>query len=144
MKKTLLLGSIVLASVMAGGSSKYASKQQALEACNEWILGETIVDYTQEKDDFQKGVDFDKNVIFEDIVTEAQIKDLNKRKKEYVNSTQYYEKSINENAFNARHCHLERDTKQWLGMENELVLNGGYDFKKGIRGTYKAVKSFRY
>ena len=45
MKKTLLLGSIFLASVLVG-CGKYPSKEQASDACSEWRLKGEKISYT--------------------------------------------------------------------------------------------------
>lgn len=44
MKKTIILSSIVLASVLVG-CSKYSSKEQAMNACTEWEAKAEVIRY---------------------------------------------------------------------------------------------------
>ncbi len=46
MKKTLLLGSILFASVLVGCEKKYDSRSQAKTACYEWEMKGERIDYT--------------------------------------------------------------------------------------------------
>lgn len=100
---TLTASVVLLMGVSGYELGKYPSKQQAMDACYEWIDEGKFAEYEGDM--------------------------------EYTPGTR---KTF------ARECVDEKETNQILGKENDLIVNGEYDYSKGITGTYKLKKNFRY
>ena len=56
-----LTSALLLLTALTSCSHTYASKQQAMDACGEWRDKGKFVEFREEKSDFQKGEDFERD-----------------------------------------------------------------------------------
>ena len=142
MKKTILISSIILASVIGGwGWGKYPSKEQAGTACEEWLSKGKKAEWKGEMNAAQKNSKFfDDNDInlFDGKTKNERYSNWLNAYVEYNENTQYTNRSLY-----SRKCVHERETKQFLGKINKTVESGQFDNKKN-KGVWKVAKNFRY
>lgn len=118
----------------------YQSRSEAETACNEWESQQDKIDYERELLGFEKRRKFEQDNPRPDAAFwDDEIIEWEKQKLAYAS------KIISENvAISPRLCQEEQESSQFLGYENNAIINGTYQDAVGKKGEWTVVKHFRY
>lgn len=157
MWKIKLLGLVVLLIGVSGCESKFPSRTQAIEECNEWEDKEVVVTYkikTGEKTTYgwfpepePPKLSRQKFCMLKDDCRWAELPnpehmDWIKRRNKFAKrtTTPIYGTKTNR----SRRCKEEKETNQILGYENQAIVDGTWKDELGKKGEFEIVKHFRW
>ena len=132
------LSVVLLLQGLAG--CNYPSMTEAGLACYKWMNEAKKVNYEREMLTFEKSKAFEE-IEMEPIhrsVLSQEHQGWYKRRTDYLNSKKIIQVSIC-----YRSCNVEKETRQFLGSENQAIKNGTWDLRKNP-GNPTIVKRFRW